>query len=411
MKLLIVSDLMHYHRDGQVVAWGTTVREINHLAQMFEEIRCLACFDPRPAPASSLPYDPDKVKLIPLPPSGGKTLGAKLNILRLTPLYLKRIYQELPWADVVHVRCPNNIGLLAILLLSLVSFPKLRWVKYAGDWKPMNRQPWSYDFQRWWLEKGLHRGIVTVHGSWSDHINKVSKYVYTIATPSLTEGELEQGRLLGYGKKLNYPIYLLFVGRVTNNKGARRVLQIAQEIHKHGLALELHVVGDGPDRPALETWTREQRLHSFVTFHGWYPKTKLSDFYGKAHILLFPSVSEGWGNVIAEALSHGVVPLAPAVSIIPQALAEIGAGQALNPLNISAFVQAVLYYVTNPDRWKVESLAGIEGAWRFTYNEYLTGLRRIFADAWGIEIGRNSLLQRAESISSPLCQDQSIKTI
>lgn len=386
MKLLIVSDLPHYQRNGQIVGWGTTVREINHLTQMFDEIRHVACFHPGPAPASSLPYDTEKIKLIPLPPSGGKRLRDKLNILRLTPHYIRTIYRELSWADVVHVRCPNNIGLLAILLLGLVSSPKFRWVKYAGDWKPANKQPWSWNFQRWWLEKGLQRGIVTVHGSWSGLVKKVSRHVYSIATPSLTEEELEQGLLLGYSKNLNSPLYLLYVGRVANNKGTGRVLQIAQEIQSHGVALEVHIVGDGPDKPALEAWTREQRLNSLVTFHGWYPKNKLSEFYGNAHILLFPSVSEGWGNVIAEALSHGVVPLAPAVSIIPQALGEIGAGHALNPLNISAFVDAVLYYVANPDRWKVESLAGIEGAWRFTYNEYLNGLRHIFKDAWGVRI-------------------------
>jgi hypothetical protein len=165
MKLLIISDLPHYQRNGQIVGWGTTVREINHLAQMFEEIRYVACFYPGPAPASALPYDTDRVKLIPLPPSGGKTLGAKVNILRLTPHYLRTIYQQLSWADVLHVRCPNNIGLLAMMLLSGVSSPRKRWFKYAGNWKPTNQQPWSYDFQRWWLEKGLHRGIVTVNGS------------------------------------------------------------------------------------------------------------------------------------------------------------------------------------------------------------------------------------------------------
>lgn len=114
MKLLIiydvVSDVPHYRR--------------NHLARMFDEIRYVACLHPGPAPAGALYYDSDRVKLIPLPPSGGKTLGAKLNIQRLTPFYLKTIYHELSWAGRGARRCPNNIGLLTMMLLNGVSLPQ-----------------------------------------------------------------------------------------------------------------------------------------------------------------------------------------------------------------------------------------------------------------------------------------------
>jgi glycosyltransferase involved in cell wall biosynthesis len=407
MKLLIVSDLPHYLRDGRVVGWGTTVREINHLAQIFEEIRYVACFYPGPAPASALPYDTDKIKLIPLPPSGGKKLRAKLDILRLTPLYLRTIYRELSWADVVHVRCPNNIGLVAMMLLSMVSLPQKRWVKYAGNWKPTNHQPWSYDFQRWWLEKGLHRGIVTVNGNWPDQ----PPHIYTIPNPSLTEVELEAGRALGEHKHLSRPLCLLYVGMVSDKKGAGRAVQIARELLKQKLALELHMVGDGPERSALEAEVREEGLSSWITFHGWFPKTELSIFYRRAHFLLLPSVSEGWPNVISEALAHGVVPLAGAVSVIPQLLREIKSGQALDPLDINAFVQAMMHYTAHPERWKTESLAGLKSANLFTYRKYLDELRRIFANAWGIEVGRNCILPRAGGFSHPLCQKQSIKTI
>jgi hypothetical protein len=38
MRLLIISHTPHYHRDGEIVGWGATVREIDHLAALFESV-------------------------------------------------------------------------------------------------------------------------------------------------------------------------------------------------------------------------------------------------------------------------------------------------------------------------------------------------------------------------------------
>jgi glycosyltransferase involved in cell wall biosynthesis len=99
--------------------------------------------------------------------------------------------------------------------------------------------------------------------------------------------------------------------------------------------------------------------------------------------LLLPSVSEGWPNVISEALAHGVVPLAGAVSVIPQMLREIRAGKAMDPMDTMAYIQAILGYVSDPPRWKRESLAGLAEAYRFTHSLYLKALRGAFSKAWG----------------------------
>ena len=146
-------------------------------------------------------------------------------------------------------------------------------------------------------------------------------------------------------------------------------------------------MGDGPERPAFESWCREHGMDAWVNFHGWLPRPALADFYAQAHFLLFPSsASEGWPKVLSEAMAYGVVPLAGAVSSIPQILAETGAGVALPPFDVNAFVNEVLAYAAHPDRWKAASQAGIASAPMFTYKHYLTELRRIFHDAWGIEL-------------------------
>ena len=384
MRLLIVSHTPHYQKGNAIVGWGPTVREIDYLAQVFDRVVHVAPLHPEAAPASALPYTSERVCLRPVQPAGGETLREKLNIVRVVPHYLRTISREMAQCDVLHVRCPAGISLLAIVALGMVRQPRYRWVKYAGNWQPSGGSPWSYTFQRWWLQKRLHRGIVTVNGRWPGQ----PKHIYSFLNPSLTMAELRASQELGKAKKLQSPIHLLFVGRVETAKGVGRILQIAKELKKSGLDFVVDFIGDGPERPAFEAWSEEHGLASSLAFHGWLPRPALAEFYARAHFLVFPSDSEGWPKVLSEAMAFGAVPIAGAVSSIPQILAETGAGVALPPLEVNAFVKAVLDYAAHPGRWQAASRAGMAAAHRFTYEHYLQVLSQTFQDAWRVTLKR-----------------------
>ena len=375
--------MAHYERDGQIVGWGPTVQEIDALAQVFDCIRHIGCLYPNPAPPFALPYSSKRVHLIGVPPAGGERFKDKLDILRLSPTYLSTMLREISKADVIHVRCPANISLMAIVLLSFLRHPKFRWVKYAGNWRPNGREAWSYTFQRWWLNKGLHRGVVTVNGRWDGQ----PKHVYSFLNPCLTQEEVEFARAVASSKEFSPPYNLLFVGRVESAKGVGRLLKIVKELHKQGIPLRVDIVGDGPERKGFEGWVVENGLGSIVTFHGWMPKPALAEFYSRAHFFVFPSsASEGWPKVLSEAMAYGAVPIAGAVSSIPQILSETNAGLAFPPDDINSFVKAILDYIAHPERWQTASRAGVAAAPLFTYEHYLESVKRMFWDAWGIKL-------------------------
>ena len=95
MKLLIISHTEHYKKDGTIVGWGPTIREVNYLARLFDEVVHVATLQGGPAPDSALPYDFDKIRFSPVPASGGNRLVDKLSILVQYPRYLWTILKEL----------------------------------------------------------------------------------------------------------------------------------------------------------------------------------------------------------------------------------------------------------------------------------------------------------------------------
>jgi glycosyltransferase involved in cell wall biosynthesis len=379
VNLLVISHTPHYRIANGVAGWGPTVLEIDRLARLFDHIVHVAPLHDGAAPASALPYQSGRVRLRAVSPSGGNGIGAKLGIVARTPGYVGTMLGELFHADVVQVRCPANISLLAIVLLALLRHPRLRWVKYAGTWAPGEKRPWSYSLQRWWLQHGFHRGVVTVNGRWPGQPG----HVYSLLNPSLAQRELATRDL---DKPLGQPYRLLFVGHLDESKGAGRALQVAAILKQRGVSFYMEFIGDGPLLPGLVVEAREQHLESNVTFLGWLPKHELPPHYARAHFLISPSASEGWPKVLSEAMTYGAVPIAGDVSSITQILGEAGAGVALLPLDVGAFADSIMGYIADEARWRAASRAGMHAADLFTYEAYLEQVRKMARDAWSLEL-------------------------
>ena len=381
MRLLIVSHTPHYRAAGHLVGWGPTVRELDTLAELFDEVVHVAPVYGEDAPGSALPYTSPRLRLRPVAPAGGETLRAKLDVARLYPAYAAAIRDEMGRADAVHVRCPANISLLALALLRAARRPEPRWVKYAGNWQPDGAEPWSYAVQRRWLAANRHRGVVTVSGRWPNQ----PPHVHAFYNPSLSEEELALGRQGAAGKRLSLPLELLFVGALNDAKGAGRALQVALALQEAGVPCRLRLLGDGPDRPRYEAWVAQHGLRG-VIFHGWVPHQAVGPFNAAAHFILLPSRSEGWPKVLSEAMAYGTVPIASAVSSIPQILAASGTGAALPPQDVNGMAQAMIHYVNNPDTWQAASRAGVAAAPQFGYRAYQRAVAGLFAQAWGIAL-------------------------
>lgn len=380
MRLLIVADTSHWIWEGKVYGHGSTVREVDHLAKLFDEVRFLTFVHPGAPPAFALPYESDNVTLVPAPPAGGDSLRAKWDVLRRAPGYARAVLRELASADVVHLRCPASISALAAALLAGTRKPRTRWAKYAGDWNPRGRgEPWTYRLQRWWLRNRFHRGIVTINGN----CGNPGKGIHSLPNPCLTEEELAQGRAYATGKQLQPPVRVAFVGRLSADKGARKALQIVAAAVRAGVDARIDIVGDGAERSVLETLASDWGIQNRVTFHGWMPRPCLARIYRQAHIVLLPSSSEGWPKVLSEGMAYGAVPLASHVGSIPYYLGRCGISNTFDPEDLEGFVGRLRFYYEHPNDWKADSETCVRSAPYFSYAGYIREIARLL----GLSVG------------------------
>lgn len=380
--LAVVSDTPYYLDGDRAVGWGPNVRELDQLATLFDEVRHVAPLYAEAPPASALPSRRgDLVGLHPVDPAGGRTLAAKLQVLARYPAWRRAIRQEVAGADLVHVRCPSNIGLLALLLFAFRRRRPPVWFKYGGNWRPSASEPWTYRLQRAFLRHGVRGTAVTVNGTWAGE----PPHVHAFRNPTLTPEELAFGRAAAE-KALTEPARLLFVGRLDRAKGANRSIEVLARLRQRGRAVHLDVVGDGREMAAMREAAARHGIEDAVTFHGWLPRPALEPIYAGGHLLLLPSDSEGFPKVLSEAMAFGVVPLAAAVSSIPQALAELQTGRAIPPTDVAGFADAVEGYLDDPDAWAEASRNGVEGADVFAYEGYLRDVTAMARDTWDLDL-------------------------
>ena len=382
MRLLIISNMSHYLKNGQIVGWGPTVQEINALSTLFDKVHHLGCLHPESAPASALPYDNDNIMFIPVPPAGGKSFRDKLTILKLTPVYIRKIWKALNETDVVHLRCPANIPLLGLLLLIIRKRPVIRWAKYAGNWEAGPDYPFFYRLQRWILKQNFARCYVTVTGEWGDQ----KQHVITFNNPCLTLEEISLAKKASIKKDISAPAQLIFVGALNERKGAGRLLRVIYKLKDSGYPIILNILGDGQNRHDYEKWCKDHGIEDIVNFQGWIPKPALKNFYQKAHLNILPSESEGWPKVLGEGMAYGVVPVAGAVSSIPQMLNKTRAGVSIDPFDIDGFVAAIQRMIEEPEVWKSYSQNSIKYAPLFTYEHYLASVKGLFKTAWNVDL-------------------------
>lgn len=362
MKLAIISHTGHYtSEDGNIVGWGPTVSEINHLAPHFEKIYHIAFLHPGEAKPSSIAYKHSNIEFVPLRPSGGKTIFSKLDILWKMPTTISKVRRALKKVDAFQLRTPIGMAVYLIPWLSLC-VKKKGWYKYAGNWKQENA-PLGYTLQRWMLKKQSRK--VTINGAWENQ----PEHCFTFENPCLTLDERKEGLEVIAEKEYNSKFSFCFVGRLDDEKGVQRIIDGFAQVSNKNQLEAIHFIGNGEKMNSYKNQC--QSLGIPAHFYGFMTRDKVFDVYRKCQFLLLPSTaSEGFPKVIAEGMNFGCIPIVSSVSSIGQYIGKQN-GYLVEPAT-SAVLGEILNAIFSEEKeiLKTKASNGYKVAESFTFVHY-----------------------------------------
>lgn len=145
------------------------------------------------------------------------------------------------------------------------------------------------------------------------------------------------------GTRRPEPGRLLYIGRLAEKKGVDVLLDALAEVPDAHLV----IIGDGPDRHALEQRTQRLGLTERVTFEGRQPKASVLDALATAAAVVIPSRvardgdQEGTPVVLAEAMAAGVPVIASALGGLGECVEHDRTGLLVPPGDVEALGQTL----------------------------------------------------------------------
>ena len=315
MKFAIITHVVHNQEDGKYYAYAPYVNEMNLWGKYVDEVLIVAPKTTKNDANINSAYQQKHLQFYTIPTFSFISIYQALKALAVLPIVFTKICYVCAKADHIHIRCPGNTGLLGCL--AQMFFPKkTKTVKYAGNWDPNARQPWSYRFQKWLVKNTfLNRNLkVLVYGNWPTSSPNVKPFF----TATYFDHEKKPLLKRDYSKRLEF----VFVGTLSPGKQPLWCAKFIELLHQKGLEVILDLYGKGTEQKILEDYIKKGKLHEIIRLHGNQPKKLIKEHLQKAHFLLLPSKSEGWPKVIAEAMFWGCIPIVTPVSCVPWMLGE-----------------------------------------------------------------------------------------
>ncbi len=162
--------------------------------------------------------------------------------------------------------------------------------------------------------------------------NKVRIISNPVMTPEFNDGPTEYDLS---------NLSLIAMGRLHHQKGFDTLLKAMRNVHDSMPDLRLTILGEGPMRKSLECYRNELGLEDIVQFPGRVKRPQ--DILKQAELFVLSSVTEGFPNVLCEAMAVGLPVVSTNCPSGPNEIIEDGKSGVLVPVGDSeAMAEAIL---------------------------------------------------------------------
>ncbi|BAU05794.1 glycosyltransferase family 4 protein [Fischerella sp. NIES-3754] len=177
-------------------------------------------------------------------------------------------------------------------------------------------------------------------------------------------------------------ICLLNVGSNHPRKNVITILQVLEILNSQGM--RIHFWKTGADfTKEQKTFIQKHNLNSCIKYLGKPDKNILRQIYNAADILLAPSVYEGFGITILEAMACQTAVISSNVTSLPEVVGD--AGILVEPLDVSAMVEAIQQIQQDSSYHQQLIERGLVRAKEFTWEKAASQVAEVYESLVGVQ--------------------------
>ncbi|HHL3303799.1 TPA: glycosyltransferase family 4 protein, partial [Bacillus cereus] len=343
-KITIISHKVIYKNNKGYCSSGGFIRAVDGFLSRFDEV--IVCAPVKEVEDSfSGEYFDGKIRFNELPYSKGKI--AKLISMPKIFLKIKKYLKD--W-DIVQLRLPSYVSLIAFFVMKTHN-KKSRYFNYVGGdtfsgnlysiGNPVLKillLPIIFLWQC--IDSLIIRSSLTfVTGDALATKYKKFNVKKIISTTLYLEDIKEASKTVDF----NEHIELLFVGRLSKEKGIKYLVGAVRILKDAGYKISLKAVGDGNYKNELLQEIESLGVQKEIELLGGINNRELLlDLYANADIFILPSLTEGTPKVLIEAMSQGTPVIASEVGGIPGVVKHRENGLLVKPGNEEEIASAIL---------------------------------------------------------------------
>ncbi|MCM8785119.1 MAG: glycosyltransferase family 4 protein [Candidatus Omnitrophica bacterium] len=183
---------------------------------------------------------------------------------------------------------------------------------------------------------------------------------------------IEDEKVIDYIKK-RYGVddrYILYVGTIEPRKNIPRLIDafviVKEKFPEYKLVL-CGKIGWKSDFFYRKIREVPEKIKKDIILTGYVPLSDLPYLYNRCEVFVYPSLYEGFGLPVLEAMRCGVPVITSNVSSLPEVVGD--AGILINPENKEEIVEAILSVLNSEDLKKTLSRKGLERAKLFSWEK------------------------------------------
>jgi glycosyltransferase involved in cell wall biosynthesis len=231
------------------------------------------------------------------------------------------------------------------------------------------------------VSHSARRDLLRLHGVAADRVSVVHEAASPVFRPLSDRARLDDIRAR-YGLP---PRFILYVGAIEPRKNLTRLMTAFAQARRAGIPH--HLVCAGPYGWASRDLAgRIERLGiaRAVHFTGYVPFDHLPAIYNLGDFFVFPSLYEGFGLPVVEAMACGI----PVLTSNTSSLGEIAgdAAETIDPIDTDAMAAAILRLATDPDLRRDRAERGLRRARSFSWEQSAKEMLAVYHRAAGVTV-------------------------
>lgn len=168
---------------------------------------------------------------------------------------------------------------------------------------------------------------------------------------------------------------IISAGRLVSWKGFTTLIDILPELPDW----QLVILGDGPERAALEARAQERGVQKRVIFAGRVSTDEMTDWLAKGTVFALNTQFESFSFQIVEAMHAGIPVVTTTVGSLPELITSGQEGVLLQPNDHRGFREAIQSVVADAETWNRRTAAAQQKAKQFSIKSTVTQVREILA--------------------------------